>query len=213
MINTPQHIPAAIIRFSEIAVNRYFVHLKNNKFIDPYLKEFLFKFYHCKLLFKKYKLTRDDLLILDRHMCILCLNAKDTPEHLFTECSYGSSMRLVRDSLINVYKPINLSLTVENLVYANLNNGSTPNTVINFLITVSNYCIYKTKMKKFYNLNDRISINDSKFSFTHKIKNRVITDHGRETTSDFINTWDPGGFRRNFDYSNNAIVSWNFNHY
>ena len=146
-------------------------------------------------------------------MCILCLNAKDTPEHLFTECTYGFSMRLVRDSLIEVYRPINLNLTIENLVYANLNNKSTTNTVINFLITVSNYCIYKTKMKKFYNVNDRITVNDSKFSFIHKVKCRVITDHGRKKSRDFINIWDPGGLKMNFDYSSNGILSWNFNHY
>ena len=85
------HIPASIRRFSNLSC--YFPNIKKSLFLDPYLREFMFKLYHCKLLFKRYSLNMNDLLNFNSQKCNLCGIAIDTPRHLFMRCNHGKLLR------------------------------------------------------------------------------------------------------------------------
>merc|ERR1712074_264646 len=106
--------PASIIRYSEMSI--YFQPLKNYKLLDPYLREFIYKLYHCKLIFKRYRLNLNDLLN-NGQKCILCNNAIDTPKHLFEECEKGTLLRNKCENLIRTINHQNITLTEEQRVY------------------------------------------------------------------------------------------------
>jgi len=72
LLSRKNHIQSVMMRFPEMRDFGYFANLKNNRFADPYLREFLFKFYHGRLFFKRYKLTLDDFLYQGNQKCILC---------------------------------------------------------------------------------------------------------------------------------------------
>jgi len=80
LIEELNHTPAAIIRYPEM--EEYLKKLPIYKFLDLYLRFFLFKLYHCKLFFRRYQLYINDLLNFGQK-CILCNDAIDTPSHLF----------------------------------------------------------------------------------------------------------------------------------
>ena len=67
------HVPASIIRYPENT--NFFAQLCYYKFLHPYLRDFLFKLYHCKLNFKRYTLNINDFLNFGEK-CILCQNAR-----------------------------------------------------------------------------------------------------------------------------------------
>ena len=117
LIKDKKHVPSSIIKFPEIYYLKLFNTLHNSKFLDPYLREFLYKFYHCALYFKKYKLTRDDMLNFHGQRCTLCKEDFETPLHLFTGCKYGKQMREFRDRLISNLNSTPLNLNNNNLVY------------------------------------------------------------------------------------------------
>ena len=65
--------------------------------------------------------------------------------------------------------------------------------MIQYLIVLSNYVIYRVKMKKFYNLNYTPSISESLYAFRHRLKFRIICDSRRWSRDQVLETWDPGG--------------------
>ena len=203
------HRPVSFIRFPELEVNNRFDNLNNSKFLDPYLREFLYKFYHGRLFFKKYKIDRDDLLNSRSHQCILCRDGIETPNHVFTYCKLGKSMRLVRNKIVNFLNVKKINFTPENLIYANFKLNKNENNVIQYVISLSNYIIYTNKMKKFYNVDSQVSEDSIKFSFLHAIKKRIVCDHKLLNQDKFIESWDPGGREYLFNYNYDKIISWN----
>ena len=203
-----QHVPAAIRRFSELAF--YFPNLKNSMFLDPYLREFLYKLYHCKLIFKRFRLNINDLLNLDGQKCILCNQAIETPKHLFTQCRYGNLLRSKRNEILSKYSNDIGHITDDEFVYGILRNGSNSAKITQYLITLSNYVIYKYKLKKFFNrtadINEHIITND----YIGKLKLRIMSDHNRLLYTDFIDLWDPGESNVNTAHDINGINNWLF---
>ena len=208
LIREKNHIPSVMIRFPEMEFNNCFKSLKMNKFTDPYLLQFLFKFYHGRLFFKKYKITRDDFLNHGTHKCILCEGCIDTPKHLFLYCSLGNELRNMQNKLILAYNIQSENITTENRIYSNFTLKRIDIKVIQFIITLSNYTLYKFKMNKFYNVGTEITESNIKFSFLQALKNRIICDHKNMMLNNFINTWDPGGNFKFLNYDTTNIISW-----
>ena len=202
------HIPSSIIKFPELIINGYFKNLKHSNFLDPYLREFLFKLYHCRLYFKKYKLNINDYLN-NGHRCILCRQFFDTPTHLFLHCNLGSELRTTRNFLINELNILNIHYGPDKLAYSNFKFPSNAKAV-QFIITSSNYTIYKFKMKKFFNVDANINETSILHAFIQKVKSRIATDLKRMNSDLFNEIWDPGGRNSLFHISNGVIDSWSF---
>merc|ERR1712105_117118 len=64
---------------------------------------------------------------------------------------------------------------------------------IALILILSNYTIYKFKMKKFYNPEEVISSIGIMQSFKSALKNRMICDLKLYKRDYFIQHWDPGG--------------------
>ena len=210
LLSQNNQIPSAMIRFPEMKYDGFFANLKSNRFADPYLREFLYKFYHGRLFFKRYILTLDDFLYQGNQKCILCDDCIDTPKHLFLYCRLGFEMRVMMIQLINALKIQSLNITEENFVYANLDSKKKETFVIQLIITLCNYTIYKFKMSKFYNIDVEINCIMIKYSFLQSLKNRILCDHNNMIINTFIDTWDPGGENKLFSYDDNKIASWKF---
>ena len=194
LINEMIYTPASLIRFPVILANRYFLSVFGKNNLDPYLREFLYKFYHCVPYFKKYKTDINDLINLNNNnKCFLCGISLDTPSHLFNYCKFGKDMRKFRNKIIKKININNIQISNENLIYANIPNNNNINLMIQYLIVLSNYVIYRVKMKKFYNLNYTPSISESLYAFRHRLKFRIICDSKRWSRVQVLETWDPGG--------------------
>ena len=208
LINENQHRPAVVRRYSDMI--QYFPNVKKSKFLDPFLKEFLFKLYHCRLFFKRFRLNINDLLNFDRQQCILCQRGIDTPKHLFTRCRYGYFLRQKREELFNKYEIQQNFLTEEVVVYSVLKNDDNALKVTQFIITLSNYIMYKHKMKKFYNITTNVNSDLICKEFIGKLKFRILSDHKRLPYESFIDLWDPGGSVNNPFHDRNKINNWSF---
>ena len=135
-----------------------------SKYLDPYLREFLFKFYHGRLFFKRYRLVRDDILNPNTHQCNLCKDGIGTPKHLFHYCRIGKSMRTIRNKIIRFLNLNNVNISMENLIYANFEVNQSLCKTLQMLIALSNYIMYTNKMKNFYNIECEITPNTIKYS-------------------------------------------------
>ena len=206
LMSEKNHIPAAIVRYPEM--KNYLHKLPNYYFLDPYLREFLFKLYHCRLVFKRYRLNINDMINFGQK-CLLCNNAIDTPNHLFMNCEIGELVRVKRDNLIYLYKNQILNLDMNAKVFSYARNDNL-DTVIQYIITVSNYCIYRIKMKKFYDINYFVKREDPVYMLINRIKSRIICDHRRFQIEKFKNIWDPNNLQLLFNYNIDKINYWNF---
>jgi len=196
------HVPSAIARFSQM--RDYLANLPRYYFLDPYLRQFLFKFYHCRLYFKRYQININDMLNFGQR-CLLCNNAIDTPKHLFDQCKIGEIIRSKRDTLISNFHHVSLSDSENVYSYLSDYNGKE---VTHFMITLCNYSIYKTKMKKFFDPNYMVSNQDPLYSFINNLKVRIICDHKRLSLEKFRYIWDPHNTEQMFNYNQNNILSW-----
>ena len=124
LISERNHRPAAIARYSEMGL--FLERLPFYKFLDPYLREFLYKLYHCKLYFKRYRLNINDMLNFGQK-CILCNDAIDTPDHLFENCEKGFLLRNKSNLLITFYNNNNITLSAYEKVYSYLNEENQNN--------------------------------------------------------------------------------------
>ena len=97
--------------------------------------------------------------------CLLCNSAIDTPKHLFDNCTAGSLLRSKRDTIIRIFNTNNRILNEEEKIYSVFNHAESQNKIIQYLITVSNYSIFRTKMKKYFNREHTVHNSDSMFFF------------------------------------------------
>ena len=208
LLNENLHIPAAVRRFSDLTF--CFPTLKDSHFLDPYLRQFLFKLYHCKLIFKRYRLNINDMLNLDRQKCILCYQSIETPKHLFTQCNYGYSLRQKRNQLLRKYDNGFDILNENNLVYSIMREKTNAAKVAQLIITLSNFVIYQFKLKKFFNVTAEVNEHMISNNFISKLKFRILSDHKRLTYRDFIGLWDPGEPYINSSYNKDKINNWLF---
>ena len=207
LINERNYRPAAITRYSEMGL--FLEKLPMYKFLDPYLREFLYKLYHCKLYFKRYRLNINDMLNFGQK-CILCNDAIDTPDHLFENCEKGFLLRNKRNLLITFYNNNNITLSAYEKVYSFLNRENQNNKIFHYIITASNYSIYKIKMKKFYDSNYIVTEEAAMHAFSNRLKLRIICDHRRLSFEKFKEQWDPNNSHPPFQYNRNKITLWNF---
>ena len=98
LISELNHTPAAVLRYPEM--KNFLFGLQKYTFLDPYLRQFLYKLYHCKLYFKRYRLNINDMINFGQK-CLLCNNAIDTPKHLFERCEVGNMLRAKRDIIFS----------------------------------------------------------------------------------------------------------------
>ena len=209
LIRDKNHRPITLSRFPGLDVKPYFEALHSRGIFSPELKDFLYKLYHGRLFFKKYASTMDDLLHPNRYPCILCGSGIDTPDHLFSYCIKGLPLRQKRNSIIDKYQ-ISNSLTQDNLIGCfSSDNNCKINTIL-LLIAMSNYTIYKYKMKKFYNIEETVTSDNLTQTFRNFLKNRIICDIMIHCREEFVELWDPGGQRSICDFVDKKIISWYF---
>ena len=142
--------------------------------------------------------------------CTLCREAIETPKHLFTACKYGRSMRDVRNNIIDELNNGSLRLTNDNLINGKFKNKNKITNIMKYVIILSNYNIYKNKMKKHYCYDSIIDINQAKYDFKSSLKKRIICDHHRMNQTTFLETWDPGGNNIIFYLNGENKLYWNF---
>ena len=207
LMNEKNHRPASIIRYPEMG--DYLAKLTSYKFLDPYLRDFLFRLYHCKLNFKRYRLNLDDLLNFGQR-CILCQDAIDTPSHLFETCEKGRLLREKRDILINALNHQNMMLGEDQKVYSFFNNTNVTNKALQYIICASNYSIYKVKLKKFFNSEYLLSDEEAMFCFINRVKLRILCDFRRLEFQKFTEVWDAQNSQNLFRYNNRNIINWFF---
>ena len=206
LMNEVTHTPAAIIRYPEMG--NFLSNLTSYKHLDPYLRYFLFKLYHCKLYFKRYKLNIDDMLNFGQK-CILCDNAIDTPTHLFERCDIGEQLRYKRDFILRNFDHGYVNLNENERVFSYFTTLNEINRITHYIITLCNYSIYRIKMKKFYDRNYVVVNNEVNHSFTNRLKLRIICDHRRFSFENFQEIWDPNDSQQLFCYNTSNILSWN----
>ena len=207
LMSERNHTPTAIMRYSEMGV--LLKKLPNYSFLDPYLRQFLYKLYHCKLIFKRYRLNINYMLNLNQK-CILCNNAIDTPKHLFEYCEKGRNLRGKRDYLITFYNHNNIYLTENKKIYSYFNKSYEENKIIQYIITASNYSIYREKIKKFYDRTYIVNNEAATYSFINRLKLRIFYDHRRLKINKFKEIWDTNESQLLFSYNEDSITNWNF---
>ena len=207
LIEDRNHKPAAILKYPEMGI--YLNKLPKYSFLDPYLRQFLYKLYHCRLYFKRYRLNINDMLNFGQR-CILCNNAIDTPVHLFENCEKGSALREKRDNLIQNYNLNNFILSQDNKVYSVFDTSSQEKTIQQYIITATNYTIYRIKMKKFYDRSYVVTNEEAMYSFINRLKLRIICDHKRLSIGKFMEFWDPNENQLLFRYNERKINCFNF---
>ena len=201
--------PITLSRFPGLNVKPYFQSLHNRKNLDPELKDFLFKLYHGRLYFKKYTTSLNDLLPSNRYNCIICNSSHDTPRHLFMNCRRGQLLREKRNEIIDKFANSS-QLSDENKIGCFFSENNIRVNTIALILILSNYTIYKFKMKKFYNPEEVISSIGIMQSFKSALKNRMICDLKLYKREYFIQHWDPGGEHMICDYVDEKITSWYF---
>ena len=139
LVHEVNHVPASIRKYPENL--HYFELLKNNKFSDPFLREFLYRLYHCRLIFKRYKMNINDFLNTGQR-CILCYEAIDTPLHCFQYCSFGNDLRRKRDQLLmKINNNTDIRLTEESKTFCNIDTNQEIDCMFNYINALSNYFI------------------------------------------------------------------------
>ena len=208
LVNEKNYIPAAIKKFPELGSKNLFSIAASCKFLDPYLREFLFKFYHCRLYFKRYSRNINDLLNWTNNSCFLCKGSLDTPVHLFMFCKYGKKLREKRNELI--YKLIGYQklLNEDNLIYGKIETKANRNKIIQYLIVLSNYLMYKLKMKKYYCPEEVINENLVMQELLLNLKKRILLDETRLKHEEFLKVWDPGGKNSFFELKQERVLIW-----
>ena len=98
----------------------------------------------------------------------------------------------------------------DNLIYSILPNNYNNSKIKQYLITLSNYTIYKYKIMKFYNVVTEVSEQQILNTFILKLKYRVASDHKRFNFLDFIDIWDPGENHKWSSYNKKEIINWQF---
>ena len=147
------------------------------------------------MIFYRYRRTLFDISI-------------ETPAHLFMNCNLGISLRRKRNFVMQLIHPEYQNLSHEQLVHSNFEKKDKTTNVLNFLITIGNYIIYKYKMKKHYNVDAYITEIDISKSFTQELKNRITSDHNRMNLLEFKETWDPGESASLANYTDKEITLW-----
>ena len=145
-----------------------------------------------------------------RQRCILCNNAIDTPHHLFENCESGRLLREKRDYLITFYNFDNTNITENKKVYAYFNKNYNKNKVIQDIIKISNYSIYREKMKRFYDQTYQGTNEAAMYTFLNRLKLRIFYDHRRLSIDKFTEIWDPNESQNLFVYNNDNVICWNF---
>ena len=197
-----EYTPASIIRYPEMGVLLKI--LLKYDFLDPFLRQFLNKLCHCKLIFKRYRLNINDMLNF-RQRCILCNNAIDTPKHLFERCERGISLREKRDLLIRNVNFNNTNITENKKIYSYFSKSYNDNKLLQYIITASNYSIYKVKMKLFYDPSYVVTNEAATYIFVKIIKQRIFCDHRRLCFEKFKEIWDPNNSRVLFEFNRTKI--------
>ena len=98
----------------------------------------------------------------------------------------------------------------EKIVYWCIEYNNWPNNIIQLIIAITNYSIYRMKMKKYYDHEFVISQENPVFTFVNGIKMRIMFDHIRFSFMEFKNIWDHNNTQALFSYNENKIISWNF---
>ena len=96
------------------------------------------------------------------------------------------------------------------MTYSYLESNIINKNATQLIITLSNYTMYKFKMKKFYNVESNINGNNIMYSFINAIKNRIIIDLRIRGISVFRDNWDPGGQQHLLNYNDNKVIAWKF---
>ena len=205
LIRDINHTPTSIIRYPEMI--NYFAQLGSYHFLDPYLRQFLYKLYHCRLYFKRYRLNINDMLNFGQR-CLLCNSAIDTPKHLFVSCEAGSQLREKRDTLIRIYNTNNTTLNENEKIYSLFPQTNYEIMVIQYIVTLSNYSIFRIKMKKYFDREYIVCNTDPFYFFLEKLKSRIIIDHKRLKIRKFKEYWDPNNNYEIMYYNENKILQW-----
>ena len=201
------YTPAAIVRYPEMGI--LLKALPNYKFLDPFFRQFLYKFYHCKLFFKRYRLNINDMLNFGQR-CSLCNDAIDTPRHLFNRCERGISLREKRDLLLRNFNLNNINITETKTTFSYFSKNYKNNKILQYIITASNYSIYKVKIKKHYDLSYVVTNESASFIFDKIVKQRIFCDHRRLCFEKFKELWDPNNSQALFTYDSSKIDTWFF---
>ena len=162
------HRSTSLCSHPEIEV--YFADLYKNQDLDAYLREFIFKSNHCRLNFRRYKENINDLLNI-RQRCFLCQMALDTPRHLFEECRIGHQLRRTLSSILTNFNCNYNSLQNNQKVYCHLVNKNEK--IIQFLLSASNYSIYRIKLKKMFNQDYIANYHETNYCFIKRVKMRI----------------------------------------
>ena len=208
LIKEMNHTPVAISKYP--VMEFVFPWLVKNKFLDPFLREFLYKMYHCRLIFKKYQVSLNDMLNFEQK-CILCHQSIDTPRHSFIFCVYGQSLRRKKNEIIDkINQQHSITMSEENIIYCNVDLTNQVGETLSYILALSNYSICKVRMKKFYDPATPIDLNEPLFIFLREIKRRIYCDHKRLEINIFRKKWDENNDKCLIDYDNNEIISWKF---
>ena len=208
LIRDRNHVPTSILRNPENLP--FFKSLYNNRFSDPFIREFLFRLYHHRLIFKRYKLNINDMLNFGQR-CNSCFQGIDTPKHCFEICSFGQDLRYKRNDIISkLNQTSGINIVEENYIYCNIISLNRIGEIMNYILALSNYAIYTTKIKKLLDPSCVIQQNESLYIFKQKLKQRIFCDHVRMGTDEFRQVWD--NYRSNdiVSYNDTKIISWNF---
>jgi len=201
------HVPASIIRYPENT--NFFAQLCYYKCLDPYLRDFLFKLYHCRLNFKRYSLNINDLLNFGEK-CILCQNAINTPKHLFNVFDKGSWLREKRNSIMRLLNFDIVHLNNEQTTYNYFKSDLASFKTLLYILCVGNYSMYRIKLKKMYDSDYSVSSEEGMFSFIKRLQLCIICDHQRLSYPDFKKIWDTENTQNLFSHNSKNISARKF---
>ena len=207
LINSRNHRPASISRFPE---NEFFFgQLYFKKILDPYLREFLFRLYHCKLNFKRYRLNINDLLNFGQK-CTLCKISIDTPQHLFEVCQMGNLLRNLCILLLSKIGCNYHTLTQDQKIYCFFENTDDISKLSQYILCAANYSIYKIKLKKIFDTTFSPTSEMAVIFFIKRIKWRILCDHRYLSYEKFKQTWDAEENNALFVHARSDILHWHF---
>ena len=140
--------------------------------------------------------------------CLLCNNAIDTPKHLFERCEVGNMLRAKRDIIFSKLNFENISLNEDERTYCMFRQNEIKDKVMQYLVTVSNYSIFRVKMKKFYDRQHIITNEEPLYIFLNRIKIRITCDHKRLNYNNFKEIWAPHNNLGICLFNENKILQW-----
>ena len=157
----------------------------------------MFKLYHCKRYFKRYKFNINNLWNFDQK-CILCDDSIETPSHLFEKCAMGVKLREKRDFILN-------KLNYNNANYNFIISTRYNNTLLQPVIIQYTALEYK----KIFDSGYIASIDDAMFNFLNRIKVKFFCDHRNYCLRKFQEIWDPNNSQCLLTIYESRIFSWN----